>query len=126
MKTTPGNAIIILPEPGHERELAMRLYAAKTELYVAILDAVVGRPGVRYKDLLPLVGTKSRNLLTKSLLRLQMEGILFRRGFGEDQAGYQLTPLGLMVRDAIVEYRLLDRLNQAVGSSTSRTRSDRR
>lgn len=110
MKPSRGNAVIILPEPGLERELASRIHAAKTHLYEAILDAVVGRPGVRFSELLPLLGKRSKNLLTKALLRLQSEGILTRRGFGREHAGYELTPFGLAVRDAIVEYRAVDRL----------------
>lgn len=112
MKTTPGNAAIVLPEPGNEREIAMRLYAARTGLYVQILDEVARRPAVHYNELLALLPKgSSKNLLTKALHRLQLDGILTRRGMG-GRAGYEFTPNGVAVRDAIVEYRALDRMRQ--------------
>ena len=110
VKPTPGNAIIVLPEPGAERITALRLYAARTDLYVRILDELARRRGVAYNGLLMLLPKgSSKNLLTKALHRLQMDGIVTRRGLG-DRAGYELTGHGVAVRDAIVEYRALDRI----------------
>ena len=117
MKPTPGNAVTVLPEPGHEREQAMRLYSARTSLYVRILDEVARHQGVRYNELLGLLREgASKNLLTKALHRLQLDALLTRRGMG-DRAGYELTPHGVAVRDAIVEYRALDRLRHDVPDS---------
>lgn len=90
----------------------MRLYAARTDLYVRILDETARRPGIRYRDLVRLAGRRSKNVLTKALRRLQQEGVLTSRGMGE-RSGYELTPHGVAVRDAIVEYRALDRLAAA-------------
>lgn len=114
MKATPGNAPIVLPEPGHEREVATWIHAARTDLYARILDTVIGQPGVRHKALLPLVEGHSRNLLTKALHKLMADDVISQRGFTDENAGYEITEFGVVVRDALVEYRLLDRLNQAV------------
>jgi DNA-binding HxlR family transcriptional regulator len=117
MKATPGNAVVGLPEPGQERELAMRLYAARTDLYLQILDKVARRQGIRYNEFLGLLSKGgSKNVLTKALRRLQLEGLLTRRGMG-DRAGYELTPYGVAVRDAIVEYRAIDRMRQDLPES---------
>ena len=119
MKTSLGNAPVVLPESGSERKLAMRLYAARTDLYVLILDEVARRQGVRYSDLLGLLReATSKNVLTKALHRLQLEGLLTRRGMGA-LAGYELTPHGVAVRDAVVEYRALDRMRKDVPQSRS-------
>lgn len=114
MKSTRGNAVIVVPAPGDEREAAMRLYAARTRLYLQILDEVARHPGIRYNDLLGLLPKgSSKNLLTKALHRLQLEGVLTGRGMG-DRAGYELSPHGVAVRDAVVEYRALDRMRRDV------------
>jgi DNA-binding HxlR family transcriptional regulator len=117
MKTTPGNAVAVLPGPGHERDQAMRLYSARTSLYVRILDEVARHQGIRYNELVGLLpGGASKNLLTKALHRLQLDALLTRRGMG-DRAGYELTPHGVAVRDAIVEYRALDRMRHDMPAS---------
>lgn len=109
MKPTPGNALLEPPAPGQERVIAHKVYAAPSTLYQRLLDYLVGRPSVRYNELKRLLHGRNNNLLTKALHRLQLEGLVVRRGFGETTAGYELTLLGVAVRDVIVELRHDDR-----------------
>lgn len=117
MKFTSGNALLRPPPPGVERRVAHKIYAAESVLYQALLDYLIGRPGVRYNELKRLLHGRNNNLLTKALHRLQMEGLVVRRGFGDETVGYELTLFGVAVRDVIVELRHDDRHRHTSESS---------
>lgn len=109
MKTTPGNARLIPPEPFLERQIAHRFYAARSPIYVELLDTLVFHPGRRYSDLQGLLRGRGDHVLTTALRTLAAEGLLDQRGFGPKLSTYQLTSLGVAVRDVIVELRAADR-----------------
>lgn len=109
MKTTPGNAPLRPPEPFLERRLAHQVHAARSPLQAEILDVLVRAPGSRYSDLQPLLRGRRDQVLTDALRRLQDEGLVQQRGFGRKRSTYQLTSLGVAVRDVIVELRAYDR-----------------
>lgn len=117
MKTTPGNALLVLPEPFLERRIAHGLYAAKSPIYVELLDTLVVRPGRRYSDLQALLRGRGDHVLTTALRKLAEEGLLDQRGFGPKLSTYQLTSLGVAVRDVIVELRAADRNSVAAHDS---------
>lgn len=109
MATTPGNARFEPPEPFLERRLAHRIYTARSPLQAEILDALIRAPGSRYSDLQPLLKGRRDQVLTGALRKLQDEGLVQQRGFGRKHSTYQLTSLGVAVRDVIVELRAYDR-----------------
>lgn len=109
MKKTPGNTVIIPPEPFLERQIAHRLYAAKSPLYQELLDTLIVHPGRRYRDLQSLLRGRGDQVLTTALHKLADDGLLDQRGFGPKLSTYQLTSLGVAVRDVIVELRAADR-----------------
>lgn len=113
MKTTPGNALVVPPEPFLERRIAHRLYGAKSPIYQELLDTLVVHPGRRYSDLQGLLRGRGDQVLTSALHKLAREGLLDQRGFGPKLSTYQLTSLGVAVRDVIVELRAADRNSAA-------------
>lgn len=113
MKYRPGNIDLTPPEPFLERRLAHQLYAAKTTLQVDILDVLVRNPASRYVDLQGLLRGRGDQVLTDALRRLQDEGLVLQRGFSRKHSTYQLTTLGVAVRDVIVELRAADRISAA-------------
>ncbi len=113
MKPTPGNAILSPPEPFLERQIAHRLYAAKSPIHQELLDTLVVHPGWRYSDLQRLLRGRGDQVLTTALHKLAEEGLLEQRGFGPKLSTYQLTGLGVAVRDVIVELRAADRNSSA-------------
>lgn len=101
------------PEVDLERRIAHRLYAARGGLEVEVLDALVSRPK-RYAELRPLLRGRNDNVLTKGLRRLLGDGLVNQRGDPTRRppsVTYELTSLGVAVRDAIVELRFADRLH---------------
>lgn len=113
MKTTPGNIQIGPPDPFLERRLAHELYAAKSTLRLDILDVLVRSPSSRYVDLQGLLRGRRDQVLTDALRKLQEEGLVLQRGFSRKHTTYQLTTLGVAVRDVIVELRAADRISAA-------------
>lgn len=105
------NAADAPPDPGLPRGLAHTLYAARSQLPVAVLDALASHPR-RYGELRPLLGGRNNNLLNRALRDLQAEGLVVQRDWADPQsakAAYELTSLGVAVRDVIVELRAADR-----------------
>lgn len=115
MKTTPGNAVLptemVSPEV-----VAQKIRKAETDLYERILDQLAVQPGARFTDLKLLIGKRNVNVLTKALRRLQLEGLVERRGFEEEKAGYTLTGFGVAVRDDIVFHRKFDQVHEFVSA----------
>lgn len=109
MTATPGNAPLRPPEAFLERRLAHRIYASRSLLQAEILDLLVRAPGSRYSDLQRLLKGRRDQVLTDALRKLQDEGLVQQRGFGPKRSTYQLTSLGVAVRDVIVELRAYDR-----------------
>ncbi len=119
------NAADAPPEPGFPRALGVSLYAARSQLPVAVLDALASHPR-RYSELRPLLRGGNNNLLNRALRDLQAEGLLVQRDWADPasaKAAYELTSLGVAVRDVIVELRAADRFALAargpVGHATS-------
>lgn len=105
------NAADAPPDPALARGLAHTLYAARSQLRVAVLDALASHPR-RYNELRPLLRGRNNNLLSRALRTLQAEGLLVQRDWADsesDKAAYELTSLGVAVRDVIVELRAADR-----------------
>ena len=99
------------PDPILPRGLAHKMYAARSQLPVAVLDALASHPR-RYGELRPLLRGRNNNLLTRALSDLQADGILVQRDWAEptsEKAAYELTSLGVAVRDVVVELRAADR-----------------
>lgn len=115
------------PEVDLERSIAHRLYAARGGLESEVLDALVARPK-RYTDLRPLLRGRNDNVLTKALRRLLGEGLVNQRGDPTRKppaVTYELTSLGVAVRDAIVELRFADRIQAAAHAPSRGTRPRR-
>lgn len=105
------NASDAPPDPSLPRELAHALYAARSQLPVAVLDALASHPR-RYSELRPLLRGRNNNVLTRALHGLQAEGLLVQRDWASGESAktpYELTSLGVAVRDVIVELRAADR-----------------
>lgn len=113
MKTTPGNLPVAPPDPFLERRLAHQLYAAKSTLRLDILDVLIRSPSSRYVDMQGLLRGRGDQVLTDALRKLQDEGLVLQRGFSRKLITYQLTTLGVAVRDVIVELRAADRIGAA-------------
>jgi DNA-binding HxlR family transcriptional regulator len=99
------------PDPTLPRGLAHKMYAARSQLPVAVLDALASHPR-RYGELRPLLRGRNNNLLTRAVRQLQAEGVLVQRDWAEPasaKAAYELTSLGVAVRDVVVELRAADR-----------------
>ncbi|HLE47257.1 MAG TPA: winged helix-turn-helix transcriptional regulator [Candidatus Thermoplasmatota archaeon] len=99
------------PDRALPRGLAHTLYAARSQLTVAVLDALASHPR-RYGELRPLLKGRNNNLLSRALHDLQEEGLLAQRDWADpdaETAAYELTSLGVAVRDVIVELRAADR-----------------
>jgi DNA-binding HxlR family transcriptional regulator len=111
MKPTPGNMPLSPPEPFLERRLAHKIYAAKSPLQLEVLDLLVRSPGSRYVDLQGFLRGRGDQVLNDTLGKLQEEGLVLQRGFGRKRSTYQLTSLGVAVRDVIVELRAADRIS---------------
>jgi DNA-binding HxlR family transcriptional regulator len=89
--------------------LGHQIHAARSPLQAEILDVLVRAPGSRYSELQPLLRGRRDQVLTDALRKLQDEGLVQQRGFGRKRSTYQLTSLGVAVRDVIVELRAYDR-----------------
>ena len=113
MKPTPGNAILAPPDPFLERRLGHHLYSARSGLQLEILDTLARSPGSRYGDLQGLLRGRGDQVLTDALHKLQAEGLVLQRGFNRKHSTYQMTTLGVAVRDVIVELRAADRNSAA-------------
>lgn len=113
MRTRPGNALLTPLDPFLERRLAHQIYAARSGLQLDILDTLVRSPGSRYMDLQDLLHGRGDQVLTDALHKLQEEGLVLQRGFGRKHSSYQLTSLGVAIRDVIVELRAADRISAA-------------
>lgn len=113
MVPTKGNAVLPqeIPNPV---DIAVKVRAARTDLYLKILDYLAVRPGARFSELKTLLGGRNQNVLTKALRRLQREGLVEQRGFREDEAGYILTGFGVAVRDEIVIHERFDEVSRAL------------
>lgn len=110
MAANVGGLRIEPPRVSLERELARRIYARKSRLDSSVLDALVAQPK-RYMDLQHLA--RNDKLLNDALRRLVQEGLVHQRrdpAKGRRARWYELSGLGVAVRDALVEYRLIDRL----------------
>lgn len=108
------------PEVGLERKIAHRLYASRGGLEVEILDALVSRPK-RYGELRPFLRGRNDNVLNKSLRRLLDEGLVNQRGDPTRKppaVAYELTALGVAVRDAIIELRFANRVRTEAFAAT--------
>ena len=113
MRTTPGNAVVSPPEPFLERRLGHQVYSARSGLQLEILDTLARSPGSRYVDLQALLRGRGDQVLTDALHKLQGEGLVLQRGLGRKHSTYQMTTLGVAVRDVIVELRAADRIGAA-------------
>lgn len=100
-------------------DIAARIRTARSDLYVNILDRLAVQPGARFTDLKSLLGSRNHNALTKILRRLQLEGLVERRGFREEEAGYVLTWFGVAVRDEIVIHERFDEVSRALSREPS-------
>lgn len=124
MSTRAPPFVLEPPAVDLERKLAHRLYAARGGLEVEVLDALAAHPK-RYAELRSLLRGRNDNVLTKALRRLLDEGIANQRGdptIKPPAVAYELTSLGVAVRDAIVELRFADRLHAGAhgeGASSS-------
>lgn len=101
------------PEVDLERGMAHRLYAARGGIEAEVLDLLLSRPK-RYAELRSLLRGRNDNVLTKALRRLLDDGLLNQRGDPTRRppaVAYELTTLGIAVRDAIVEIRFADRVH---------------
>lgn len=118
MAANVGGLRIEPPRVSLERELARRIYARKSRLDSSVLDALVAQPK-RYMDLQHLA--RNDKLLNDALRRLVEEGLVHQRrdpAKGRRARWYELSSLGVAVRDALVEYRLIDRLASESRSET--------
>lgn len=109
----PTNTLALQPpEAGLEMVLARRIHNARSNLMEEILDHMAGRPQ-RYADLQPLLRGRNTNVLNKALKKLAGEGLVDQYGDPGDSESmrYQLTSLGVAVRDAIVELRFAERVH---------------
>jgi DNA-binding HxlR family transcriptional regulator len=113
MKGSPGNAVLSPPDPFLERRLGHQLYSARSGLQLEILDTLVRSPGSRYVDLQGLLRGRGDQVLTDALHTLQEEALVLQRGLNRKHSTYQLTTLGVAVRDVIVELRAADRNSAA-------------
>lgn len=114
-----ASLILRPPDTDLERDLAHRLYARRG-LDVDLLDALVAHPR-RYAELRTLLRGRNDNVLTKALRRLLDEGLVNQRGDPTAKPpamAYELTTLGIAVRDAIVELRFADRLHAGAHAGT--------
>lgn len=107
--TTPSSVAVPPPDPFLERRLAHEIYASQSRLRSEILDALAHTPRSRYRDLKRLLRGRGDQVLTDALRSLQDEGIVQKYGFDQGRSEYQLTSLGVAVRDVIVELRAYDR-----------------
>lgn len=109
----PANTLALRPpKPDLEMGLARRIHNARSALTEEILDHLAGCP-LRYADLQPLLRGRHTNVLNKALKMLAQEGLIDQSG-DPDEPGltrYQLTRLGVAVRDAIVELRFAERVH---------------
>lgn len=115
MSTNVGGLRIEPPRVNLERELARRIHARKSRLDASVLDALVAQPK-RYMELQHL--SRNDKLLNDALRRLVGEGLVHQRrdpAQGKRARRYELSSLGVAVRDALVEYRLIDRLASESG-----------
>ncbi len=109
LMTTPGNFRPQPPEPFLERRLGHQIHAAESPLRAEILDFLSGAPRSRYRDMRQLLRGRGDQVLTDALSWLQEKGILHKYGVTQGRSEYQLTTLGVAVRDVIVELRAYDR-----------------
>lgn len=118
MMARPTNTLILQPpEVGLELDLAKRIHNTRSSLDEDILDRLAGRPQ-RYADLQPLLRRRNTNILNKALRSLANAGLIDPYIDPDDPKAskYQLTTLGIAVRDAIVELRFAERVHaHAVG-----------
>jgi DNA-binding HxlR family transcriptional regulator len=116
-----GTLVLTPPGEGLELELARRLHNLRSGLEEQIIDKLAGRPQ-RYADLQPLLRGRNTNVLNKALHALASEGLIDPYGDPAEpkSSKYQLTTLGVAVRDAIVELRFGERVHaQLAGPRTS-------
>lgn len=95
------------PEEGHEAHLAYGLLAEDRRLRLRILHELLQGPK-RFRDLKPLVGSKSDTPLTRALGKLADAGLV-RQGLdltrGDDARYYAPTGLGVAVTLKTHEFR---------------------
>jgi DNA-binding HxlR family transcriptional regulator len=123
MMPRPANTLVLgPPEPGLELDLARRIHGARSRLQEETLDRLAGR-AQRYADLQPLLRGRNTNNLNKALRRLAEEGLIDSYHDPDDPKAskYQLTTLGVAVRDAIVELRFGERVHLSLVGDTGAT-----
>jgi DNA-binding HxlR family transcriptional regulator len=80
--------------------LAVELLADK---WTVVVLAGLSRGPVRHGELIELIGGISRKMLTQTLRRLELQGLVRRQAYAEapPRVEYELTPLGATLIDPI-------------------------